>query len=78
MNLYGFAGGDPVNVSDLFGLCPPEDTNDAPECKKVVAASATASWLVSKGPSLSAGVILYSGEGPGVFYTTGSVMHQQI
>ena len=22
MNLYGFAGGDPVNFSDPFGLCP--------------------------------------------------------
>ncbi|MBL8998758.1 MAG: RHS repeat-associated core domain-containing protein [Gemmatimonadetes bacterium] len=26
LNLYGFAGGDPVNFSDPFGLCPdPED-----------------------------------------------------
>jgi RHS repeat-associated protein len=24
LNLYGFAGGDPVNFSDPFGLCPPE------------------------------------------------------
>jgi hypothetical protein len=24
MNLYGFAGGDPVNFSDPFGLCPIE------------------------------------------------------
>jgi len=23
LNLYGFAGGDPVNLSDPFGLCPP-------------------------------------------------------
>ncbi len=23
-NVYGFAGGDPVNFSDPFGLCPPE------------------------------------------------------
>ena len=23
LNLYGFAGGDPVNFSDPFGLCPP-------------------------------------------------------
>jgi RHS repeat-associated protein len=27
VNLYGFAGGDPVNFSDPFGLCPP-CTND--------------------------------------------------
>jgi RHS repeat-associated protein len=26
MNLYGFAGGDPVNFSDPFGLCPPQIT----------------------------------------------------
>ena len=25
MNLYGFAGGDPVNFSDPFGLCPDKD-----------------------------------------------------
>jgi RHS repeat-associated protein len=25
MNLYGFAGGDPVNFSDPFGLCPDGD-----------------------------------------------------
>jgi RHS repeat-associated protein len=24
LNAYGFAGGDPVNYSDPFGLCPPE------------------------------------------------------
>jgi len=24
MNLYGFAGGDPVNFSDPMGLCPPD------------------------------------------------------
>jgi RHS repeat-associated protein len=76
LNAYGFANGDPVNFSDPFGLCPPEDTKDGPECKKVVAVGATASWVLSKGPSLSAGVILYSGEGPGVFFTTG--MHEGI
>ncbi len=25
MNLYGFGGGDPINHSDPFGLCPPDD-----------------------------------------------------
>jgi RHS repeat-associated protein len=25
LNLYGFANGDPINFSDPFGLCPPED-----------------------------------------------------
>jgi RHS repeat-associated protein len=26
LNVYGFAKGDPVNFSDPFGLCPPEDS----------------------------------------------------
>lgn len=26
--MYGFAGGDPVNFTDPFGLCPDEDGND--------------------------------------------------
>jgi RHS repeat-associated protein len=32
LNLYGFAGGDPINFSDPFGLCPPEndDPRDCP------------------------------------------------
>src|SRR5438067_318236 len=32
LNLYGFAGGDPVNFSDPFGLCPPQDNNWTPAC----------------------------------------------
>jgi len=28
MNAFGFANGDPVNFSDPFGLCPPDDTNE--------------------------------------------------
>jgi len=43
INLYGFAGGDPVNFSDPFGL--------APECKKGricvimrIATKAASSW----------------------------------
>jgi RHS repeat-associated protein len=27
LNLYGYAGGDPINSSDPFGLCPPADDN---------------------------------------------------
>ena len=30
MNVYGFAGGDPVNFSDPFGLCPPKDDTPCP------------------------------------------------
>jgi len=29
LNAYGFGGGDPVSYSDPFGLCPPEDDNNA-------------------------------------------------
>ena len=37
MNLYGFAGGDPVNFSDPFGLCPVE--KDGIPCALTYAAS---------------------------------------
>jgi len=40
MNLYGYAGGDPVNFSDPFGLCTP-----FPECL----AQAIADWGAFKG-----------------------------
>jgi len=40
LNLYGFAGGDPVNVSDPFGLCPPW-----PDC----IAQAMANWGARRG-----------------------------
>jgi len=35
MNLYGFGGGDPVNFSDPFGLCP----KDKPLCHWIEATS---------------------------------------
>lgn len=42
VNLYGFAGGDPVNFSDPFGLCPPEDDNTA-DC-----AAGTSGWYAHR------------------------------
>jgi RHS repeat-associated protein len=36
LNLYGFANGDPVNFSDPFGLCPPQDDNWGPDCERPV------------------------------------------
>jgi hypothetical protein len=27
LNAFGYAGGDPINKSDPFGLCPPQDSN---------------------------------------------------
>jgi RHS repeat-associated protein len=35
INLYGFAGGDPVNHTDPFGLCPAEMTDDSIPCTKI-------------------------------------------
>lgn len=43
MNLYGYAAGDPVNNSDPFGLCPPEDDED---CSFVQRA---ANWAAANG-----------------------------
>ena len=36
LNLYGFANGDPVNFSDPFGLCPPDDAITGPHCNRFV------------------------------------------
>jgi hypothetical protein len=36
LNLYGFAGGDPINFSDPFGLCPEKPW----ECPEIQAESA--------------------------------------
>src|SRR5690606_32909534 len=58
-NLYGFAGGDPINFRDPFGLCPdPEDIG----CQ----------WFESGMTALgmTAGFVL--GGGAGVLMTIGS------
>ena len=36
MNGYGFAGRDPINFSDPFGLCPPADNITGPHCNVIV------------------------------------------
>jgi len=38
LNLYGFAGGDPVNFSDPFGLCKDANGNDLPpeQCRQML------------------------------------------
>jgi RHS repeat-associated protein len=36
LNVYGFAGGDPVNYSDPFGLCPPKDNNPCSLLQRMV------------------------------------------
>jgi uncharacterized protein RhaS with RHS repeats len=59
LNLYGFAGGDPVNFSDPFGLCPPED-NNVQDCATVQfwrqRAANSSSLLGHLGNSLMAGL----------------------
>src|SRR6266545_8123144 len=40
LNLYGFAGGDPVNFSDPFGLCKEGDT----DCERFVRAWEALGW----------------------------------
>ena len=71
MNLYGFAAGDPVSYSDPFGLCPPEDKNDGPECKRVFFAGVSGSAIAGVGGAGGAGLILWSGEEPGIYVRGG-------
>ena len=71
MNLYGFAAGDPVNYSDPFGLCPPKDRNNGPECKRVVFAGISGSAILGAGGSGGLGVIVWSGKGPGLYLRGG-------
>jgi RHS repeat-associated protein len=43
LNLYGFAGGDPVTYTDPFGLCPIPVT-DCPGFMNLVVKAATSEW----------------------------------
>lgn len=49
LNLYGFAGGDPVNFSDPFGLCPPENRED---CTQAAVGSADIAPSTDEGQGL--------------------------
>lgn len=71
LNLYGFAAGDPVNFSDPFGLCPPLDNQNGPECGRVVFVGVSGSAILGYGGSGAVGLILWSGEGPGVYVRGG-------
>ena len=42
LNLYGYAGGDPINFSDPFGLCPEEQRDANGECPGLNGAEAAA------------------------------------
>jgi RHS repeat-associated protein len=67
MNLYGFAGGDPVNYDDPFGLCPAVLLFAGP-----VVGGATAAWCTAEIVALGATAAVVwlnksrtSGETPG-------------
>jgi RHS repeat-associated protein len=57
INLYGYAGNNPASFTDPFGLCPPEDDNDGPECEQgnIVTVSLTFSVAVGDGFNIEVG-----------------------
>ena len=63
LNLYGFAAGDPVNFSDPSGLCPPEDTNDGPDCKVAFIGVSLSFYFVLGGEVAFGRYISAQGEG---------------
>src|SRR5207249_434842 len=50
LNLYGFAGGDPINFSDPFGLCTDKNGNQLPpeQCGDVTFAQGHAIVIAAK------------------------------
>jgi len=59
LNLYGFANGDPINFSDPFGLCPPEDDN-LDDCE-----AGSSGWYAAR---------IAKGEGSELLNTVGGVL----
>ena len=70
LNLYGFANGDPVNATDPFGLCPPQDDEQHWWCH-VLFVGIGGSAILGTGPTGGAGLILWSDEGPGIYIRAG-------
>src|SRR5207249_773358 len=63
LNLYGFAGGDPVNFSDPFGLCPTDlDAANAFLCNSIEAVGTGIGFLTG----------FVAGGGTGALETVGS------
>jgi len=69
LNLYGFAGGDPVNFSDPFGLCPPKDTFNGPWCR-VGFVGVSLNLIAGAGLTFGAGHYI-SNEGEGWYLRVG-------
>jgi RHS repeat-associated protein len=60
LNLYGFAAGDPVNFSDPFGLCPPDNPDSYADCE-----AGTSGWYAYR---------LATGEGNRFLNNVGGVL----
>ncbi len=72
MNLYGFAGGDPVNFDDPFGLCPdPKDPACTKEGKIATFTFSTAGAAGDKGFNGAAGIAMHSSGDFMLFQTAG-------
>ena len=78
MNLYAYAGNNPIAYSDPFGLCPPEDHNDQEWCHSPLywtlrhifhvspkTAAAYASWgeAAALGTGMTGSAVRATGEG---------------
>ncbi|MGH8436901.1 MAG: RHS repeat-associated core domain-containing protein [Pseudomonas sp.] len=56
LNLYGFAGGDPVNFSDPFGLCKPITD---PTCARFIAVGMTTGLAVGGAVSIACAYVTF-------------------
>lgn len=80
LNLYGYAGGDPINFSDAFGLSKCDDIEDAEapaKCEEEKGSEESVTACVSEAASLAFNVVLdgstYLGIGLGVRAGTSAV-----
>lgn len=65
MNLYGYAGGDPINNSDPFGLCPPENSDISDCTGEEAAAQAPAERRSDESSSPNASIVFLGSAAPG-------------
>ena len=68
LNTYGYAGGDPINFSDPFGLCPPEKTGRP--CRTYFIGGGL-SMVIGGGGSIAVGITLARDQGIGVYVSSG-------
>jgi len=94
INLYGFAGGDPVNFSDPFGLCPKDQggngkseeltdcpTNDPEKIKKAdeIEKEITGQWMTAIRLSVAGQAVAVSAAAvSGVSALEGAVVRAQL